>query len=125
MRASIRPPFAALVLTLAACAQVPQEDLANNPDYQELRAPSVQLAERHAASPPLALIDIPVRATNPEHEVKKIPRRYTPVQTAMDPITQNITLLAPTLSLNFAGQGQGFTGPNGTFSLTGAPPDTN
>ena len=35
------------------------------------------------------------------------------------------TLKAPSVSLNFDGVGNGFTGPNGTFTVTSAPPDTD
>ncbi|MGZ6142014.1 MAG: hypothetical protein ACXWLM_01690, partial [Myxococcales bacterium] len=66
--------------------------------------------------------------TNPEHEVKRVPRSYQHPVGFQDPLVQNtsaITLLAPTVSLSFAGVGQGFTGPSGSFSVTGAPPDTN
>ncbi|MGE5333972.1 MAG: hypothetical protein ACM3N4_04665, partial [Nitrososphaerota archaeon] len=34
-------------------------------------------------------------------------------------------LAAPTTSNNFDGVGNGFTGPNGTFTVSSAPPDTN
>ncbi len=88
----------------------------------------MQLAERHSSTPPLSLIAIPSRNTNPEHEVKPIPRRYLGrTQTVRDPVVQStsVTLLAPTLALSFAGVGQGFSGPSGTFTVSGAPPDTN
>ncbi len=35
------------------------------------------------------------------------------------------TALVPTASNNFDGVGNGFTGPNGTFTVASAPPDTN
>ena len=130
---NLRPPMLAsslLLIFAAACAQVPsaEQQANNNPDYQDLRAPSVQLAERHASTPPLSLMAIPPNDTNPEHEVKRVPRRYAPrAQSVRDPVLQSsaVTLLAPTVALSFAGVGQGFSGPNGTFSVTGAPPDTN
>ena len=121
----------ALLLTLvAACAQIPsgQEANNNNPDYRELRSPPVQLAASHASTPPLTLMAVPRRDTNPEHEVKRIPRRHTTQSlTARDPVVQStaVTILSPTVALSFEGVGQGFTGPSGTFNLTGAPPDTN
>ena len=129
----LRPPMLAssLLLTLlAACAQMPaaESQASSNPDYQDLRSPSVQLAERHASTPPLSLLAIPANDTNPEHEVKRVPRRYAPrAQSVRDPVLQSstVTLLAPTVALSFAGVGQGFSGPNGTFTVTGAPPDTN
>ena len=44
-----------------------------------------------------------------------------------DPVVQSSpgAASAPTLGTGFDGIGQGFTGPAGTFSVTGAPPDTN
>ena len=129
----IRPSkFAAISMTAfaAACAQMPGADESsnNNPDYRDLRSPMVQLAARRSATPPLSLIAIPNVATNYDHEVKPVPRNHVRRSaTALDPVVQSssVTLLSPTLSLNFAGQGNGFTGPSGTFNLTGAPPDTN
>lgn len=39
--------------------------------------------------------------------------------------TQAVSIAAPVLGLGFDGIGQGFTGPNGTFTVNAAPPDTN
>ena len=41
------------------------------------------------------------------------------------PVQGATTLAAPTASNNFDGVGNGFTGPNGTFTVSAAPPDTN
>ncbi len=138
MKPNNRHQLRMLPLALACCAiacggqvPAPQSDLANNnPDYQELRAPAVEHEQAHASTPPLALIPVPQsNNTNPEHEVKRIPRNYpaVPVGGVRDPVHQALLpiLLAPTLSHNFAGVGQGFTGPSGTFTVGGAPPDTN
>jgi len=134
MHESNRPSMLgpALIVSLAAaCAQMPAaDDRSNNPDYRDLRSPAVHLAERHASTPPLALISIPRNDTNPEHEVKRIPRRFTNGgrnALTMDPVLQSsaVTLFAPTVNLSFAGVGQGFSGPSGTFTVGGAPPDTN
>ena len=45
----------------------------------------------------------------------------------LNPHIQNTIgpLAAPTASNNFDGVGNGFSGPNGTFSVASAPPDTN
>ena len=40
-------------------------------------------------------------------------------------ISSGTSTAIPSTSLNFDGVGNGFSGPNGTFSVTGAPPDTN
>jgi hypothetical protein len=44
-----------------------------------------------------------------------------------DPVVQSATgaAAAPALGLSFAGLGQGFSGPAGTFFVNSAPPDTN
>jgi hypothetical protein len=43
-----------------------------------------------------------------------------------DPVVQDtLGVAAPTVGPGFDGLGQGFTGPAGTFTVTGAPPDTN
>jgi hypothetical protein len=44
-----------------------------------------------------------------------------------DPVVQSApgVASAPTLGTGFDGIGQGFSGPQGSFSVTGAPPDTN
>jgi hypothetical protein len=46
---------------------------------------------------------------------------------ASDPALQSSpgTAAAPTAGLNFEGVGQGFSGPQGTFNVNSAPPDTN
>ncbi|HET9110649.1 MAG TPA: hypothetical protein VFN78_07485 [Ktedonobacterales bacterium] len=41
------------------------------------------------------------------------------------PVQGATTLAAPTASNNFDGVGNGFSGPNGTFTVSAAPPDTN
>ena len=41
------------------------------------------------------------------------------------PVQGATVLTAPTASNNFDGVGNGFSGPNGTFSVSAAPPDTN
>jgi hypothetical protein len=123
----------ALICGSLACGQVPGSPAteAINPDYQQLRAPLVEQEAARASTPPLALIPNPSNTnTNPEHPVKPIPRAYpqrSSVGPILDPVHQSAApmLLSPVLLQNFAGVGQGFSGPNGTFSVTGAPPDTN
>ena len=122
----------AALLTSFACAQAPGVSTADDSGAQELRNPAVSLATNHDASAPLNLLRSPENfATNPEHEVKKIPRHFNTAQAQLgDPVHQssfasNIALLAPTITRNWEGMGQGFSGPAGAFSLTGAPPDTN
>lgn len=112
-------------MLLGACAQ--PADLPGTEPVQVLRSSSVALAERHDSSPPLLLMRLPDRDTNPEHEVKPVPRRYQPGTRTHAPTIQAATpsMAAPTSGLGFDGVGNGFTGPSGTFSVGAAPPDTN
>ncbi|MFI5278467.1 MAG: hypothetical protein ACHQ1E_14435, partial [Ktedonobacterales bacterium] len=60
--------------------------------------------------------DVPIRMPALRHGAHN--QLSAPVQGA---VTQN----APAASNNFDGVGNGFSGPNGTFSVNSAPPDTN
>ncbi|HEX8996664.1 MAG TPA: hypothetical protein VF812_11585 [Ktedonobacterales bacterium] len=51
--------------------------------------------------------------------------RHGAPNTLTAPVQGAVTQAAPTASYNFDGVGNGFTGPNGTFSVASAPPDTN
>ncbi|GAC1605362.1 MAG: hypothetical protein NVS4B10_18840 [Myxococcales bacterium] len=129
----VRALAPALLCSSFACGPMtaPQALDATNPDFQQLRSPVVQAEAARASTPPLSLIaNPPASATDPEHPVKKVPRRYPQrASTApiVDPVRQSSAplLLSPVLTHNFPGIGQGFTGPSGTFTVTGAPPDTN
>src|SRR5215831_14563497 len=77
---------------------------------------------------PLPLSQTPAAPTLPqpnEDEVTHIPRPQRPA--VADPVVQSAlpTVNVPSPSRSFEGIGQDFTGPQGTFSVTGAPPDTN
>ncbi len=115
------------LFAVTACAQRPGQ--ADDSNSVELRSPAISLASHHDLSAPLSILRAPDSNTNPEHEVKKIPRHFNTSQAlAGDPVRQSafIAIIAsPTVTHNWEGVGQGFTGPSGTFSLTGAPPDTN
>ena len=114
-----------VLLLSAACAGVPSEDGASEAPIT--RGAAVALAAHHDASPPLMLVPpVPDSNTHPEHEVKPIPRHFNSPSTH-DPVRQSSSpsLFIPTTSFNFDGVGQGFSGPQGTFSVAGAPPDTN
>src|SRR5689334_4128580 len=61
-----------------------------------------------------------------EHPEHRIPLPYTPAGQA-DGAVQNVQgpgLLAPTFLSGVDGVGKGFSGPNGTFTVQYAPPDT-
>ncbi|MDE3228489.1 MAG: hypothetical protein KGO05_01310 [Chloroflexota bacterium] len=60
--------------------------------------------------------DVPIRMPSLRHGATN--HLVAPVQGAT-------SLAAPAATNNFDGVGAGFTGPNGTFSVSSAPPDTN
>src|SRR3979409_2025888 len=68
---------------------------------------------------------VPIGTVLRENEpVPHMPQR--PVATQADPVVQTTVAPAvPTPSASFDGLGQGFTGPQGSFSVTGVPPDPN
>ena len=66
----------------------------------------------------------------PSDEKKEHPQHKYPIagpSSAPDPVVQASVgdAAAPSLANNFEGVGAGFSGPQGTFSVTGAPPDPN
>jgi hypothetical protein len=88
---------------------------------------TVQQAQHHDVSAPLRSMRSQT-PTPPTHRVipwRKVPR--PPATSVTDPVRQTHapTRAVPTLSQNFDGVGQGFTGPQGSYSVTGVPPDPN
>ncbi len=80
---------------------------------------SVPLRTVHGAPTPAGAphpADVPIRMPALRHGAAN--HLTAPVQGAT-------TLAAPAAATNFDGVGAGFTGPNGTFSVSSAPPDTN
>ena len=90
------------------------------------RTSTVRHEVRHDVSRPLAQIAAaPPRDRRTENEpVRRMPNR--PGGQHRDPVVQrNAGTAIPGPSANFEAIGQGFTGPSGTFRVTGIPPDTN
>ena len=85
-------------------------------------------AEHHDVSPPLRDI-APAPAPDGKRKKEKEPKKGLPVPApgAPDPVVQASigTAAAPALGLGFAGVGEGFNGPAGTFNVDAAPPDPN
>ncbi|HYM11321.1 MAG TPA: hypothetical protein VEU62_11340, partial [Bryobacterales bacterium] len=89
----------------------------------------VKHAEKHDVSPPLKEIPPVPEPPGPPHELRPLrlvprqpsgaPQQDTALQSAAAP------LVSTTAGLNFAGVGNGFTGPQGAYSDVTAPPDTN
>ena len=88
--------------------------------------PTVSREVNHDLSPPLYLIPPAVRQGGQRvHDIEILPRPN--VASVVDSVVQRTgpTRRAPATLLNFAGVGNGFTGPAGTFFVGSAPPDTN
>jgi len=83
----------------------------------------------HDVSPPLR--DIAAAPGPPADQKKdKEPKHGLPIpdqSSAADPVVQSSpgTAAVPIAGAGFEGIGQGFTGPQGTFDVTSAPPDPN
>ncbi len=123
--AALFPLATAAVIVLAGCAGPAGNESESQADIQ--RGAVSSPAQAHSLSAPLTLIPLPTRGdTNVEHPVKPIPRHYGRAS-SIDPVHQSSApaLLAPATLLNFAGVGNGFSGPQGSFTVASAPPDTN
>src|SRR5204863_243060 len=92
------------------------------------RSVRVEAEVRHDTSIPLRQMPPASRARGQRvYPVLPLPRNGGEAVTAADPVLQSLIAqpLAPALTLNFDGVGNGFSGPAGTFTVAGAPPDTN
>jgi hypothetical protein len=90
-------------------------------------AQEVEQDVKHDVSPPLRDIFAPPSDFKKVHE-KHLGRIPAPPSTGQpDPVIQSSAgpRVAVTNGSNFDGVGTGFTGPNGTFTVNSAPPDTN
>lgn len=96
----------------------------------------VKLPSRHAVSPPLRS----VKAIPPPKAIRLMPEHELPPGLNMPPAaggrgrgnqagttyqTFQGAQAMPSTSVNFAGVGLGFSGPQGSFTVNSAPPDTN
>jgi hypothetical protein len=112
---------AALMLTVAPqAADAAQGGVPGRPGAE------VTPARHHDKSPPLR--DITPAKPKEERESEKRVKELPLFMGGMfDPVVQvgKGAAQAPTLGAGFDGVGQGFSGPNGTFSVNSAPPDTN
>src|SRR5947209_7317254 len=87
----------------------------------------VSAATHFDTSAPLTELHIPKHTNSkPAYPAKPIPRNYQSGR-HKDPVRQRSApqLALPATSLNFDGVGSGFSGPQGTFSVSSAPPDTD
>src|SRR5437588_5845109 len=92
------------------------------------RGVRVEAEVQHDTSIPLRQMPPALRAQGHRvHPVLPLPRHGGGGVTAPDPVLQSLIAqpLAPALTLNFDGVGNGFSGPGGTFTVAATPPDTN
>ncbi|MEV4257656.1 hypothetical protein AB0J52_31240 [Spirillospora sp. NPDC049652] len=127
-RAGLAALTAALAALTALSAPVPATAAPVQAPRPPRRSADSGPAVRHDVSPPLRSIrPVPPRTTR-RAEPDDEPRLPTPPAAKIpDPVRQRsggTTRTAATAS-NFDGVGQGFTGPQGTYSVTGVPPDPN
>jgi hypothetical protein len=126
MRKFLRPLLAVVSLTAASLVSVAATAQAApaDPSHHHPRA-TIITETHHDVSPPLR--GVTPNPTGGDQEEAEVPGPLPhPSRPVADPVVQHTAgVLAPTVGANFDGLGQGFTGPGGTFSITGAPPDPN
>jgi fibronectin type 3 domain-containing protein len=105
-------PLVVVALSAAAVAQ---------------QSPQVRTDIRHDVSPPLRSIE-PQPVVRGELEFEPVMRIHPKGPQSVSPDTVIQTSAGPTVAttpgLSLDGVGQGFSGPQGTFVIPGAPPDT-
>ncbi|HEY3001793.1 MAG TPA: hypothetical protein VGJ44_05540, partial [Kribbellaceae bacterium] len=114
-----------MAATLTLSAGLPAATAAAQQQASPAGGPHVIHELRHDTSPPLRTIT--PKLTSGDQEEKEEPGKLPHSSThADDPVVQTTPgVLAPTIGANFDGLGQGFSGPGGTFSVEGVPPDPN
>jgi len=112
-------------VVLAGCGSNAQPE-----NGQTSRAkPIVDRSIHHDVSPPLRTMMGPPENDSDQKETHERniaePRPLAPNGAVSDPVVQNSMTgtAAPTAGAGFDGIGQGFTGPQGTFTVNSAPPD--
>ncbi|MHB8600547.1 MAG: COG1470 family protein [Ktedonobacteraceae bacterium] len=88
---------------------------------------TVSSAVKHDVSPPLRSIKPVHTKTVQRHPLFKLPPLRQGLPNGLHDHVQNTPAPAtiPSPTYNFGGVGNGFTGPQGTFTVNAAPPDTN
>src|SRR6266404_8551392 len=108
-------------------AQDPQKSgRADESQSIQQRGSTAEGDEHHDISPPLfAIPPAPRRMGQRIRDHELLPRPTNPNRKDAALQTQAPTALAPATTFNFDGVGNGFSGPQGTFTVNSAPPDTN
>ncbi|MFC5187430.1 hypothetical protein [Actinomadura harenae] len=127
-----RAGLAVLTATLAALTALSAPAQANAAPPAPPRPPRQSAdsgpAVRHDVSPPLRSIrPVPPKATRHSEPDDEVRLPHPPAAKIPDPVRQRSggTTRTTSTASNFDGVGQGFTGPQGTYSVTGVPPDPN
>src|SRR5438552_7567845 len=127
---SFRGSRRVLPLFLAAACAVQQPGVDESESSVQTEA-SLGYSEHNDVSAPLTLLPPAPRSSElVEHEVKPIPRPRGDQALALAPDAVHQSrfvnaLNMPLLLTSFDGVGNGFSGPNGAFTVNSAPPDTN
>ena len=87
----------------------------------------VSAAAQQGVSPPLFLIPPASPVRHVDHPPRPIPRPKRRLAPVRDAALQrsSLSLLAPPTATTFEATGQGFTGPDGIFSVDAMPPDSD
>src|SRR5438477_9188469 len=129
MRRICRSGFALLTTTTLLLLLVPatEAQAATPPPPPVQSGPVVSAAVHMDVSPPLSRI-IKTQEKQGKHEAHK-PKPYHQPNSGRSASSgtpsSTTTLAIPATTLSFDGVGNGFSGPQGTFSVNAAPPDTN
>ena len=129
MRRICRSGFALLTTTTLLLLLVPATgaQAATPPPPPVQSGPVVSPAVHMDVSPPLSRI-IKAQEKQGKHEAHK-PKPYHQPNSGRSASSgtpsSTTTLAIPATTLSFDGVGNGFSGPQGTFSVNAAPPDTN
>ena len=107
---------------------VPNSTLdASSPDGPIVRGAAAAQAAYHDASPPLRVIPAARRQPPRQEQDEAVLPHPATVPGANDPVVQSSLSapLVPATATNWDGVGAGFSGPQGSFAVQAAPPDTN
>ena len=119
-----------LILALALAVLVPavQAQVHATPAAPVQSHPTVSHSVKNDVSPPLRTLRgviSPAPEQDPDAHHRLPPIRQGQPNGLTATVQSSVTRLAPSPINNFDGVGNGFTGPQGTFTVNSAPPDTN
>ena len=103
--------FGAIPVAAMAASAAPAPPIVSQSVHNDVSAPLRSMIDTHA--PP---------GWSASHAPRRVPRPGAP---SPGRPSANAPTAAPTTNVNVEGVGNGFTGPQGTFTVNAAPPDTN